>query len=268
MYRPVSLLIPLLVLAFATPAAAAELTLDQIVGRTNHAAYYAGKDGRAQVKMTITDSQGRTRVREFTVMRRDDPAGDGGEQRFYIHFHAPADVARTTFVVHKHLDRDDDRWLYLPGLDLIKRIAASDKRTSFVGSDFFYEDVSGRPVDADHHKLVRTTKSYYVLEHTPKKPAEVEFSRYEMFVHSETFLPTKVTFFDKGGKKHREMTVDAVKRISGYPTVTRATIKDHASGSQTVVEYSDVEYDVGLPAKIFTERYLRRPPARYLNASR
>ena len=268
MNRSTSLLSALLMIAFAAPATAAEPSVDEIVERTNLAAYYAGEDGRAQVKMTITDSQGRTRVREFTVMRRDDPAKDGDGQRFYIHFHAPADVARTSFVVHKHLDRDDDRWLYLPGLDLIKRIAASDKRTSFVGSDFFYEDVSGRPVDADHHKLLRTTKSYFVLEHTPKNPSEVEFSRYEMFVHSKTFLPTKVTFFDKRGKKHREMKVDAVKRIGGHPTVTRATLKDHASGSQTVVEYKHVEYDVGLPAKIFTERYLRRPPARYLKASR
>ncbi len=28
-----------------------------------------------------------------------------------------------TLLVWKHQDRDDDRWLYLPALDLVKRIA-------------------------------------------------------------------------------------------------------------------------------------------------
>ncbi len=39
----------------------------------------------------------------------------------------------------------------LPDLDLVKRIAAGDKRTSFVGSHFLYEDISGRAVQEDKH---------------------------------------------------------------------------------------------------------------------
>ena len=37
-----------------------------------------------------------------------------------------------------------------------------------------------------------------------------------------------------------------------------------ASGSKTVMEYVSVDYDVGLPEDIFTERYLRRAPREYL----
>ena len=62
-----------------------------------------------------------------------------GEQKFYVYFHQPADVSKMTFLVWKHLDKDDDRWMYLPKIDLVKRIAGSEKRTSFVGSDYFYE---------------------------------------------------------------------------------------------------------------------------------
>lgn len=32
------------------------LSVDEIVNKTNHVAYYQGFDGRANVKMTITDS--------------------------------------------------------------------------------------------------------------------------------------------------------------------------------------------------------------------
>ncbi len=248
----------LLTIALLAPAP----TVDQIVERTNLASYYSGKDGRAQVSMTITDAQKRSRKRSFTILRRD--LADGGAQQFHLYFHAPADVAKMTFIVHKHPDRDDDRWLYLPALDLVKRIAASDKRTSFVGSDFFYEDVSGRRTDDDTHELVETTKSYYVLKNTPKAPATVEFGHYVMHIHKGTFLPIRVEYFDKKGVAYRTMTVDAVKKVQGKPTVTKATMSDLRSGTRTVVQYSEVAYDLDLPGRIFTERYLRRAPTRYM----
>jgi outer membrane lipoprotein-sorting protein len=257
--------------ANAQESSEADLTVDEIVHRTNHAAYYQGDDGRAQVHMTITDSQDRTRERRFVILRWDQPAPEDsdaelytGEQKFYVYFERPADVAKMVFMVHKHLDRDDDRWLYMPALDLVKRIAASDKRTSFVGSDFFYEDVSGRQVDLDHHELVRTTENYYVLKNTPKDPQNVEFAYYKMWIHKETFLPTKIEYFDESDHKYREYTALAVDEIQGHWTVTKSQMSSLDSGSTTVMQYSDVEYDVGIDESIFSERYLRRPPRQYL----
>jgi len=57
------------------------------------------------------------------ILRRD--VADGGDQKFYVYFLEPADVRKMVYMVWKHTDRDDDRWLYLPALDLVKRIAAS-----------------------------------------------------------------------------------------------------------------------------------------------
>ena len=111
------------------------------MARANLAAYYAGDDGRSEVRMIISDAQGRQQRRQFTVLRRD--VDDAGDQQFLVVFSQPSDVRNTVFLVDKHIDRDDDRWLYLPGLDLVKRISAGDKRTSFVGAHYFYEDVSG-----------------------------------------------------------------------------------------------------------------------------
>ncbi len=260
-----------LVSAGAVAARAAEApSVDEIVKRTNYVAYYQGKDGRARVKMAITDAQGRERNREFTILRRDDQPGDvkdadfTGEQKFYVYFRRPADVNRMVFMVHKHLDRDDDRWLYLPALDLTKRIAATDKRTSFVGSDFFYEDVSGRSTDLDTHELVQTTDTFYVLKNTPKEPDEVEFSHFTMWIHRQTFIPVQVDYFDKQGTKYRQAKALKVETIQGYPTVVKSVMKDLREGGQTLLEYSDVTYDIGLPESIFTERYLRSPPRQYL----
>ena len=237
-------------------------SVDEIVKKTNHMAYYQGKDGRAQVKMTITDSQGRTRQKSFTILRRNRDDKDE-EQALYVFFHEPPDERGTVFMVHKHVGKDDDRWLYLPALDVVKRIAASDKRTSFVGSHFFYEDVSGRGIDQDNHELVETTDKYYVLKNTPKDPASVEFDSFTMYIHKQTFIPVQIKF-EKNGEVYREATTLEVKDIQGYKTVTKGVMKDLRNGGQTLLEYSDVKYDMGLPDDIFTERYLRSAPQDYL----
>ncbi len=255
----------------------AKLSVEQIVEKTNRVAYYQGFDGKSDVTMTIVDSQGRKRNRKLTILRRDtaDPDAEDkeasrkkdqycGEQKFYVYFHRPADVNKTTYLVHKHLDRDDDRWLYLPSLDLIKRIAAGDERTSFVGSHFYYEDVSGRHIDEDKHELVETTDNYYVLKNTPKKPGEVEFAYFKMWIHRKTFINVKTEYYDDKGNKYRQYTAKKVETIQGYPTVTKARMADLRTDGYTDAEYSNIKYDIGLPESIFTQRYLKRPPYEHL----
>ena len=170
-------------------------------------------------------------------------------------------------MVHKHVDKDDDRWIYLPALDVQKRIAATDKRTSFVGSHFFYEDVSGRGLEDDEHELVEVTKSYYVLKNTPKDPDLVEFDSYTMWIHKGTFIPVEVKF-ESGGQVYRTAKVLAVKEIQGHMTVTKSQMTDLRTGGSTTMEYRSVEYDVGLTEDVFTERYLRTPPMKYLEAQK
>ncbi len=247
---------------------------EQIVENANRVSYYQGKDGRAEVSMTITDSQGRARHRRFIILRRDEPPTKKekkgkpdsycGDQQFYVYFQKPADVAKMVFMVWKHLNRDDDRWLYLPALDLVKRIASSDKRTSFVGSNFFYEDVSGRGINEDRHELMEVTKTLYELKNIPKNPQSVEFSYYIVWIYKKNFLPIKTEYFDKNGKKYREYSALKVENIQGYPTVTKAVMKDLRTQGQTVLQYNAVKYNIGLPKRIFTERYLRKPPMKYL----
>ncbi len=252
----------MLAVLFLVPPAAAEKPLDveEIVRRANLAAYYAGDDGRARVKMVITDNQGRKRRREFVILRRDEKP-DGGEQEFYVYFRRPSDVKGMVFMVHKHIGRDDDRWLYLPALDLVKRIAASDKRTSFVGSDFYYEDVSGRGLDEDTHKLLKSdNEKLYLVECLPKDPASVEFSSYKVWIDKKTFMPIKAEYLDKEGQLYRRVEALEIKTIQGYPTVVKSRVENLAAGSNTVSEFSRIKYNIGLESDIFTERYLRRPP--------
>ncbi len=252
-----------LVLPFLMTVPAYAMDVSDIVAKANQTAYYQGEDGRARVKMDITDNQGRKRTRDFVILRKDMDDQDK-EQKFYVYFNRPADVNKTVFMVWKHVGKDDDRWMYLPALDLVKRIAASDERTSFVGSDFFYEDVSGRNPEEDTHELLETTDNYYVVKSTPKNPDQVEFSYFKSYIHKTSFIPVTIEFYDKHGEKYRVAAAEKVDTIQGHPTVTQGSMSDLKNGSKTVLTYSSVQYDLGLPEDIFTERYLRQAPMDYI----
>lgn len=246
------------------PAAGQDLSdVDEIVRRANIAAYYAGDDGSAHVRMSITDAQGRSRTRDFVIVRRD--VADGGDQDYAVLFSRPADLRNTVFLVKKHVDSDDDRWLYLPGLDLVNRIAAGDKRTSFVGSHFVYEDVSGRGLEEDRHELVETTDAYYVVKNTPLDEG-ADFTSWTAWIDKSTFLPMRMEYVDASGEVYRRIEAVEVEEIDGHPTVTTMRVSDLRSGGETVSEFTDVRYDIGVPEDVFTERTLRNPPRRWLSA--
>lgn len=235
-----------------------------IANNAAKSAYYQDKDGRALVSMKITDARGRERSRELIILRRDVGEEDLGDQQFYVYFKAPADVSETAFLVWKHPQADDDRWLYLPALDLVRRIAASDERTSFVGSHFFYEDVSGRSPWEDDHELIEVNDHYFVLKSTPKDPDSVEFQYFRSWIHKPTGIAVKTEFYNAQDEVYRFYEALGVETINGHPTVTKSKMTDHERGGSTELTYSNVAYGLGLNESIFAERYLRNPPMDYL----
>src|SRR5687767_8602013 len=124
---------------------------DAIVARSLRAFYQAGNDMSAHVSMRLIDARGAARRRDFSMLRRNL---EGGRQQFFSFFQTPPDVREMSFLVHKYPERDDDRWIYIPALKQVRRIAAQDKRSSFVGSDFTYEDMSGREPGDEKSRLV------------------------------------------------------------------------------------------------------------------
>jgi outer membrane lipoprotein-sorting protein len=249
----------------STAAADALSSADEIIARADLASYYAGADGRSEVRMIISDAQGREQRRQFTVLRRD--VDEAGDQQFLVVFSQPSDVRNTVFLVNKHINKDDDRWLYLPGLDLVKRVSAGDKRTSFVGAHYFYEDVSGRRPSDDTHELIETSDSFYILSHVPKDPGSVEFSSYSTWIDRQTFLPMKIEYTNPAGDIYRRVEVFDVAEFDGHPTVTTSRVSDLLTGGKTDMQFRYIKYDVGIPDSVFTERSLRTPPRDWLKRS-
>jgi len=259
-YRILTLLALLLLNA---PAYAVDA--DSLMAQSHQVYYYAADGGQARVTMTLTDKKGNTRIREFWMLRRD--VADMGDQRYYTYFLQPADVRRTAFLVHKNAAGNDDRWLYVPALDLVKRIAADDRRTSFVGSEFTYEDVSGRLPTLDAHTLIGadTLMGHHArkIKAVPKDPGTADYAYRIVWVDDSTMLPLQEEYFDGGDALTRRFTVGKIETIDGFPTATERTMEDLKNGRKTMISFDNISYTTILKADDFSERLLKNPPAEY-----
>jgi len=257
----------LALLAALMPLQVLALSGEEVMRKSQAAFLYAGKDFKARVVMKLINKDGQERVRELTMLRRnsDQP---GGEQKYFMVFFQPADVKDMTFMTFKYPARDDDRWLFVPALNMVKRIAAQDKRSSFVGSDFTYEDVSGRDIEDDAHAIEREEKlggrDCYVVKSTPKA-GDADFGHRFTWIDKTNFLPLKEEQFDKRGAKYKLFTADELADVKGVPTVVRRTMKNLQSGHRTEVSYVKADYDLGIEDSLFTERFLRQPPRKWID---
>lgn len=252
-------------LLHGSATALADDAATKLMEESHQSYFYAGDGGSAKVTMSIVDKKGRTREREFWMLRRD--VADMGDQRYYTYFIKPADVQRTAFLVHKKAEGNDDRWLYVPALDLVRRIAADDSRSSFVGSDFTYEDVSGRLPSLDNHEIVgpdtamgrQATK----VKSTPKDSKTADYVYRYTWVDDETKLPLKEEYIDKKGETVRRFEVGKIETIEDFPTATVRSMYDLKSGGHTTISFTDVTYKTDMKADDFNERLLKNPPAEY-----
>ena len=257
-----ALLVLLSALLWASSSAQERPLAEGIVAKSHLISFYSGDDMKAKVLMRLISKEGKERIRELTMLRKD--VKDGGEQRYFIFFHRPADVRDMTFMVWKYPQKDDDRWLFVPAIKLVKRIAANDKRSSFVGSDFSYEDVSGREVEEDIHTLFREErldgKEVYVVKSVPKDERSADFGSKLSWIEKGSFVLWKEEYYDKRGDLYKVFTADEVKPVQGFFTTIKRTMKNVQTGHRTEVTFEEVKYNLGLPDDLFSERALRTPP--------
>ena len=109
-----------------------------------------------KTKMTLINKKGKKRVRDVVRYEKYYHGEKGIDTKTIVFFEYPPDIRGTGLLLwsYKDIKKDDDRWLYLPALKKIKRIAGESKNEYFMGTDFTYDDMGGRDVNEDKHILI------------------------------------------------------------------------------------------------------------------
>jgi hypothetical protein len=274
-------------LLFAPVVAQPPLTAEAIARRVQDRD--TGRDSRATMRMKLFDRQNRSRERVMTVLslrgasgaeRDSGPRvaqrarrGAGGpadlkNDRLLIHFTHPGDIRGTGFLVWEHPTRDDERFLYLPSLGRVRRIAGSEAQESFVGSDFTYEDIGGREFDEYSYALEDDKASWTPPSGGAARPAwrlesrrrdgTARFPRVVSLILKDSDVVVSAEIYNRRDEKQKVYSVRRLEQVEGIWTAMQAEMTDALEKSRTELTIEKVDYNVGLEESAFTRRELER----------
>ena len=217
-----------------------------------------GRDLTTLSRMELTEKGRAPRIREFVTYRLERGRGETAN---LVRFLEPKDVAGTGLLSLDKADGSNEQWLYLPGLDRVRRIAGDRKGGRFVGSDLYYEDLQERKPAKDQHRLIGKETingvACDVLESVPLDAASSVYRKRVAWVDPQTAMVQRIDYFEKDdATPSKRWVLLAKKRVQGYWTVIDSKITDLISGHETRLRVDTTIYDRKLPAKLFSSQAL------------
>ena len=222
------------------------------------------------MRMRLFDRQGRVRERALTVLSmRGGPGRPVAGDRSLVRFTYPNDIKGTAFLVWEQPDADDERFLYLPSLGRVRRIAGSEAQESFVGSDLTYEDIGGREFENYSYRLLESPapapwvapdgqrQPVHVLE-SRSRDAAARFPRVVSFVRQDNFVIVRAEIHNRRGEPQKVFEAVRVEKIDGYWTVSEMRMADSLQRTRTELVLEKVQYNIGLKPDDFSRRELER----------
>ena len=213
----------------------------------------------AGMTMVLRDRQGRESVREMRFKVLEVPA-DGDKSLFV--FDQPRDVQGTALLTHAHGNTQDDQWLYLPALKRVKRISASRRSGSFMGSEFSYEDMSSPEVEEYTYRYLRDEAcgelTCTVIEQTPLDEKS-GYSRKVVWQDTSELRLWKMELYDRRRAHLKTLTCENYQQyLDRYWRAGEQTMVNHLTGASTVIRWTDFRFRTNLDDAEFTQTALRR----------
>ncbi|RMG56541.1 MAG: outer membrane lipoprotein-sorting protein [Gammaproteobacteria bacterium] len=213
----------------------------------------------AELVMVLMDRSGRKSLRQLRNLVRERP--DDGDLSLMV-FEQPADVRGTRLLVHAHKDRDDDEWIYLPALRRVKRISAAGKTSSFMGSEFTYEDLGAQEVEKFDHRLLRTEPcgvddlQCFVNERRPRL-AGSGYSRQVLWIDQQEYRPWRIDYYDRKGELLKTLLLrDYHRYLDHYWRAHRMLMKNHQTGKSTLLLWKSFRFGNEFPPDTFDPKRL------------
>lgn len=224
-----------------------------------------GRDSRGEMRMRLYDRQGRVRERAMSiaVLRGSGRQGD----RTLVRFTYPNDIRGTSFLVWEHPDADDERFLFLPALGRVRRIAGQEKQESFVGSDLSYEDIGGRDV-ADYTYAFVAEHAVWTAPDGSRLPAwslesrakdaGAEFPRSVSLILKDRLVSVHADVFNRRNERAKTFDVTRLERVDGIWTALDLVVANDRDRTRTELTTTTLRYDVGLKPADFDRRQLEQ----------
>jgi hypothetical protein len=221
------------------------------------------KTMRQRVELATLDRIGDARTYDVTGLWKRE---DDGLSKLVLRISAPPDLRGSAFLMIEREGRSPDLFSYLPELEKVRRISARGAGGSLFGSDFSYEDVQRiqNLAGAANSRLLgedeRAGRPAWKLESQPGPDEVSAYTRIVSWIDRERCVPLAAEFFGEGTDPTKLLSVppaQVVREGDGW-VIMGLTLQDLSAETQSSVRVKEVELDVELGEKHFSESALGR----------
>ncbi|MDR1215223.1 MAG: outer membrane lipoprotein-sorting protein [Treponema sp.] len=222
---------------------------------------------RNRISATSTSTQSR-----MVVLNRDKTTNEliinqysqddsQGNARTLVEFLRPNTVRGSRFLTVGNVGGAANKWIFLPKLGKVRRIATAEGEGSFMGTDFSYEDIASldRAADADVHALLKEEnfggRACYVIESKPKDKT-YQYSRIVSWIGKNDSLNYKMELYDKKDKLVKIFESSNFQDVQGRVTARQSKMSTLSTGGSTTIYVDKISYDDKIPEGVFTPNYL------------
>ena len=218
------------------------------------------------IQMTLTDKRGRVRQRQAVVFR----ASDEDAKLTRITYLEPKRVRELTFLSRDHqaLNKNDERWLYIPAAGKTRRIPASDRGDYFLGTDFTFEDMqSDFKFNLEDYSFTllgseqAADDTIYVIQGKPVDKSTAKQLGYGGFtarISARTWFPEQIDFVDPKNNSLKTITIDGLRQVNGIWTPSTVEATHHITGHTTQFDYISINHNIEAAVDLFAPANLTR----------
>lgn len=246
----------LLLLAAAPTGLARAASPKEIIEKAIDNQVFSLPGAEMQMVMHLRNRRGKQRERRLFSLTLQQ----GGLNKTLTRFIAPADVAGTAFLFIENAGREDDQHMYLPALNMVRRIAGTEKNASFMGSDFSYADMESRDLDEASHKQLAGEKvgsiDCHLIEAVPRNRSA--YSKIQAWVRKSDNVFVRMRYFDAKGRPLKEVFVKKIKRAGDRKVPVLLKVDNQQSGHSTLLEITAIKLRSDLTPTEFSVRALKK----------
>lgn len=220
-------------------------------------------DLAADVTITLETRGGTARTWRVRLLSLEAGGAGGGEKTIVV-FQEPRDVRGTALLTVTAPGSDDEQWLYLPAVGRLKRIASHNRASSFMGTEFSYEDIATQPLDKYRFRYLRDDTlsgvATSVVERYPVDTAS-SYSRQVLWLDRDHHRPLRVDFYDRADALLKTLHFRGYQLHAGrFWRAGEMEMVNHRTQASTMLRWNEYRFGTGLRDRDFEPVALNRVP--------
>ncbi|MFZ4713822.1 MAG: outer membrane lipoprotein-sorting protein [Bacteriovoracaceae bacterium] len=171
--------------------------------------------GTETSEMVLVLKEGNSVIAERKMKTKNMESEGDISMKSLMEFTHPMDVKGTKLLSWLQTKEEKSQWVYLPALNKSRRILSSGQNSSFMGSEFTYEDIGGQDTTKHNYKLLSETKDGKdLIWKVEQRSKDSENKDYQVLTIKKSLsAPTSIEYYN--GKKEK-MKVSTISDFKMY----------------------------------------------------